>query len=100
MPWKLFGLLFPLASIGDPELKPSSWLLDLHVSKNFFKKSKKIHLFNPIPPDIKVVEKKPSKEDVVEVLLISHVSQSKGVKILVEALSKVARQKSQKNRSH
>jgi len=73
-------------------ISPSTWLLELHESKGFFKKSKKIVLPNPAPITIKEITKeKKADNSCFDFLYVGLIEGHKGMDLLFDAFSDFAK---------
>ncbi len=73
-----------LINSPDVIISPSRWLLNLHIKKNFFKKSKKLIIPNPINNNVSISEKKyPSST--FKFLYIGLIEPQKGIDVMIKA---------------
>ena len=66
-------------------LSPSSWLLDMHVQKKFFPRSRKKVLPNPIPPGSKDREKLNWDKNFFYFIYVGQLEKHKGILFLIDA---------------
>ena len=71
---------------GSPDavISPSSWLMKMHTDKNFFKKSKKIIIPNPIPKTEKQITINKSNNKIFKFLYVGQIEEHKGVLFLIK----------------
>lgn len=75
--------------MGSPDIiiSPSRFLLDFYKRNNFFPKSQKVYLPNPIKKLIKIEKK--NKDNILNIFYLGQVNKAKGVLQLIESFRKI-----------
>jgi len=84
---------------GSPDIiiSPSKWLLKTHIDKNFFAKSKKIILPNPLAANISFKPSGPKNKNMFRFLYVGQIEKHKGVFFLIKAFEMLCDEDCQKN---
>lgn len=72
-------------------ISPSKWLMDEHTARGFFKNSKLLVLPNPVQHGISAAISERVKRDSFRFLFIGHLSEAKGIKVLIKAYGNLLR---------
>ena len=87
---KLYQLLSKLL-FGSPDVvvSPSKWLMEIHTSRGFFKKSKKIILPNPSGVSAVKIKKAKREAEIFRFLYVGQIEEHKGILFLIRAFKNI-----------